>query len=108
MSGTCQDILFCNTRQNWLTSPFTMLGKEVWGIKGNITFNGSSTNRNYFATFTSGGTFTQNGRSKFYGSIASVGSLTFNGRLEIDSGFSYVNRDLLSEGDEYLATSSRR
>jgi hypothetical protein len=75
---------------------------------GNITFNGSNTERDYYATFVSGGTFTQNGTSRFFGSIASVGSLRFNGNLEIDSGLTYQNRDLLSDPEKILAASSRR
>lgn len=75
---------------------------------GSMTFNGSNTSRNYYATFVSGGSFTQNGTSRFFGSIASETNLRFNGNLEIDSGLGYQNRDLESEADPYLAASSRR
>jgi Tfp pilus assembly protein PilX len=76
--------------------------------EGNITFNGSNDERDYYTAFVSGGTFTQNGRSRFFGSIASRGTLRFNGNLEIDSGLDYTNRDLLSNPDKYLAATSRR
>ncbi len=101
-----------NKHNNTVNPIFNSDGTASIGLavisEGNITFNGSNTSQNYYATFVSGGTFTQNGRSKFFGSIASKGTLRFNGNLEIDSGLNYQNQDLLSAAEKELAASSRR
>ncbi len=93
-------------------NPVTKDGHVVIGLaiitQGNITFNGSNQSKDYYAAFVTGGTFTQNGRSRFFGSIASVGTLLFNGNLEIDSGLKYDNSDLLSDTVSSLSASSRR
>jgi hypothetical protein len=101
-----------SNRHDNIISPVFEDGQVMIGLaviaEGSIIFNGSNTNRDYYAAFVSGGTFTQNGRSKFFGSIASKGTLLFNGNLEIDSGLGHDNRDLLSDSVSSLAASSRR
>jgi Tfp pilus assembly protein PilX len=76
---------------------------------GDITLNGSnSTNTDYYATFVTGGSFTQNGRSSVYGAVSSFGDLRFNGKFYIDSNFAYDNPDLEEIPEPEVEVLSRR
>jgi hypothetical protein len=77
--------------------------------EGDITFNGrNNASQYYWAAFITGGTFRQNGRSDFYGTISAKANMTFNGNLTIDSGLGIVNTDLLEESAPSIDISSRR
>jgi hypothetical protein len=76
---------------------------------GNITFNGrNSQSDRYYAVWINGGTFTQNGRSEVYGSVASVGNITFNGNFFIDSGLGIANDAIALDQAPVVGIATRR
>ncbi len=76
---------------------------------GDVTFNGrNSGNDKYYAVWITGGSFTQNGRSEVYGSVAAVGDIRFNGNFFIDSGLGVVNDEVNIASPPLVAVVSRR
>jgi hypothetical protein len=76
---------------------------------GDVTFNGRNDGSDkYYAVWITGGSFTQNGRSEVYGSVAAVGDIRFNGNFFIDSGLGIVNDEVNIVNPPLVAVVSRR
>lgn len=102
-----------NQNSNQVTPVTQGDGTKAIGLvliaEGDITFNGrNNADDDYYAVWITGGSFTQNGRSAVYGSVAARGSIRFNGRFFIDSGFGIANTTISDEQPPVVAFASRR
>jgi hypothetical protein len=113
--ATAGSITFNGSNQNSnQVNPVTQAdGSKAIGLvliaSADITFNGRNNQSDrYYAVWISGGTFTQNGRSEVYGSVSSVGNITFNGNFFIDSGLGIVNDTINVDQPPIVGVAARR
>ena len=113
--ATAGSITFNGRNQNSnQVNPVTQAdGNKAIGLvliaNADITFNGrNDQDDRYYAVWINGGTFTQNGRSEVYGSVSSVGNITFNGNFFIDSGLGIVNDTVNVDQPPVVGIAARR
>lgn len=109
------DITFNGSNQNSNeVNPVTLAdGSKAIGLVlvagADIIFNGRNDQSDrYYAVWISGGTFTQNGKSEVYGSVSSVGDITFNGDFFIDSGLGIANDTVNVDQPPVVGVAARR